>query len=252
MHLQCEEKYMWAVLSDIHGNLEALDAVLADIAKHPVSSIYCLGDIVGYGPNPIECLEKAMNWNVVLLGNHDNAAIGDPVHFSEYPKRAIHWTQSVLESNSRDDLWEYLDNRPRLHREREFVFVHGSPRNPVNEYVFPEDIECDPESNIAPRDRRYSPSSPRCNVPGIFTESLQFIRPEDVNSSYILNGRKALVNVGSVGQPRDGNWRTCYALVAGTDITFRRVEYDIERTIAKIYDTPELADFSGDRLREGQ
>ncbi len=130
--------------------------------------------------------------------------------------------------------------------------MHGSPRNPVNEYVFPEDIyNAEKMESIFGLVEQYCFQG-HTHVPGIFTESLQFIRPEDVNSSYILNGRKALVNVGSVGQPRDGNWRTCYALVAGTDITFRRVEYDIERTIAKIYDTPELADFSGDRLREGQ
>jgi predicted phosphodiesterase len=66
---------MFAVLSDIHANIEALSAVLADIARHPVSAIYCLGDIVGYGPDPVACLERAMTWNVTILGNFDHACL---------------------------------------------------------------------------------------------------------------------------------------------------------------------------------
>jgi len=68
---------VWAVLSDIHGNLEALDAVLADIAKYTVSHVFCLGDLVGYGPNPIGCIERAMGWDVVLLGDHDQGVMFD-------------------------------------------------------------------------------------------------------------------------------------------------------------------------------
>jgi diadenosine tetraphosphatase ApaH/serine/threonine PP2A family protein phosphatase len=90
------------------------------------------------------------------------------------------------------------------------------------------------------------------HVPGVFTENLQFLSPEDVGGSYKLDGRKTLCNVGSVGQPRDGNWRACYITLADETITFRRVEYDVEKTVKKIYDIPDLENFLGDRLREGR
>src|SRR5688500_11938386 len=106
---------MWAVLSDIHGNLEALEAVLADIAKHPVSRVLCLGDVVGYGPSPIECLERARNWDLVILGNHDQATLFDPEGFSANAQAAILWTRTVLDWGKRSDLWDFLAERPRSH-----------------------------------------------------------------------------------------------------------------------------------------
>ena len=129
---------MWAVLSDIHANLEALDAVLADVAKHRVSHIFCLGDILGYGPDPIACLERAMACDVTILGNHDQAVMFDPDGFSVNAERAVFWQRSVLEASRRSDLWEYLSARPRTHKHSDFLFVHGSARGPLNEYVFPE------------------------------------------------------------------------------------------------------------------
>jgi diadenosine tetraphosphatase ApaH/serine/threonine PP2A family protein phosphatase len=90
------------------------------------------------------------------------------------------------------------------------------------------------------------------HVPGVFTEDLQFLSPEEVDPCYRLDGRKTLMNVGSVGQPRDGDWRACYALLDGDTVRFRRVEYDIEATIRKIRDIDDLDDLLGDRLREGR
>ena len=90
------------------------------------------------------------------------------------------------------------------------------------------------------------------HVPGIFTESMQFLTPDDVNLAYRLDGRKTLCNVGSVGQPRDLDPRACYVLYDGDTIKYRRVEYDFEQTIRKIYDIPDLDNFLGDRLREGR
>ena len=90
------------------------------------------------------------------------------------------------------------------------------------------------------------------HVPGIFTESLQFLSPEEFDYVYRLDGRKTLCNVGSVGQPRDGDWRACYVLLDDNVIRYRRVEYDIETTIKKVYAVPELDNFLGDRLRDGR
>ena len=136
---------MKAIISDIHSNLEALQAVLDDIASQKVAEIYCLGDVVGYGPNPRECVDLIMKCKVVLLGNHDQGAMFDPEGFNPPAERAIFWTRSQLEAavdtrQDRERRWEFLSERPRTHRENGFLFVHGSARNPLNEYVFPEDI----------------------------------------------------------------------------------------------------------------
>jgi diadenosine tetraphosphatase ApaH/serine/threonine PP2A family protein phosphatase len=251
---------MWAVLSDIHGNLEALEAVLADIAKHPVSRVVCLGDVVGYGPSPIECLERAGKWDLVLLGNHDQAVLLDPEGFSANAQAAILWTRTVLDWGKRTDLWDYLAERPRSHVDGEFLFVHGTPRDTLNEYLFPEDVHNRKKMNqLGSLMKRYCFNG-HSHVPGVYVEpggdgsgEWKYTAPTALRgNSYRLDERKTVINVGSVGQPRDGDWRASYALVNGLDITFRRVEYDVDATVKKIHDIPELADFLGDRLREGR
>jgi predicted phosphodiesterase len=246
-----------AIISDIHSNLEALQAVLADIEKQNVREVYCLGDIVGYGPNPRECVDLVMQCPVVLLGNHDQGAMFDPEGFNPSAERAIFWTRAQLEvpgesRERKERRWEFLAERPRIHREDGFLYVHGSARNPINEYVFPEDIY-----NQRKMERIFALVERYCfqghtHVPGIFTENLQFHSPDEIDYAYRLDGRKTLCNVGSVGQPRDGDWRACYVMLDGEAIQYRRVEYDIDSTVRKIYDIPDLENFLGDRLRDGR
>jgi len=246
-----------AIISDIHSNLEALQAVLEDIKKQNVEELYCLGDIVGYGPNPRECVDLVMSAKIVLLGNHDQGAMFDPEGFNPPAEKAIFWTRQQLEAPGdnraqKEKRWEFLAERPRSHRENGFLFVHGSARNPLNEYVFPEDIY-----NQRKMERIFALVERYCfqghtHVPGVFTESLQFHSPEEIDYAYKLDGRKTLCNVGSVGQPRDGDWRACYVLLDNDTIRFRRVEYDIETTVKKIYAVPDLENFLGDRLRDGR
>jgi predicted phosphodiesterase len=246
-----------AIISDIHSNLEALQAVLADIKAQGIEQIFCLGDVVGYGPNPRECVDLVMSSKLVLLGNHDQGAMFDPEGFNPSAERAIFWTRQQLEQadggrQQKERRWEFLAERPRQHREDSFLFVHGSARNPLNEYVFPEDIY-----NQRKMERIFALVEKYCfqghtHVPGIFTENLQFHSPEDIDYEYKLDGRKTLCNVGAVGQPRDGDWRACYVLLDDETIRFRRVEYDVESTIKKIYAVPDLENFLGDRLREGR
>ncbi len=259
---------MKAIISDIHSNLEALQAVLRDIEKHHVTDIYCLGDVVGYGPNPRECVDLVMKCKVVLLGNHDQGAMFDPEGFNPPAERAIFWTREQLEAPgesrpTRERRWEFLAERPRSFKENckdienGFLFVHGSARNPLNEYVFPEDIY-----NQRKMERIFALVPRYCfqghtHVPGIFVEQAPddlytFNSPEEIDFTYRLDGRKTLCNVGSVGQPRDGDWRACYILLSDDTIQYRRVEYDIETTIRKIYAIPELENFLGDRLRDGR
>lgn len=246
-----------AILSDIHGNLEAFDAVLADIAELGISSIYCLGDIVGYGPNPRECVDRVMAFELCVLGNHDQGALFDPEGFSSGAERAIFWTRDQLEGATENPeaarkRWEFLCNLPRQVREDKLLFVHGSARNPLNEYVFPEDIY-----NPRKLNRIFSFIDGACfqghtHVPGIFTADCRFLVPSDIGNQFVLNGSPSMINVGSVGQPRDGNPLASYVVLDDNVVTFRRVPYDIETTVQKIYTIPELDDFLGDRLREGR
>lgn len=268
-----------ALISDIHGNMEALETVLEDIRSQDVDEIYCLGDIIGYGPNPRECIDLVMeNATVTLLGNHDQGAMYDPEGFNYGAEKAIFWTREQLEAPydraANNRRWEFLNELPRSYRLGPFLFVHGSPRNPLSEYVFPEDIY-----NHRKMERLFQLIERFCfqghtHVPGIFTESYQFYGPDEIDFEYTLGDAKVMVNVGSVGQPRDGDPRACYVipddgvppgtpdasteetgklpLVGPVRLTYRRVPYDFETTIRKIYDIPELEKFLGDRLRQGR
>ena len=247
-----------AVISDIHGNLEALQGVLAHIADQNVDEIFCLGDIIGYGPNPCECLDLVIeNCRACLLGNHDQGAMFDPEGFNTGAERAIFWTRDQLENStgSREQIdrrWDFLGTLPRVHRDDPWLYVHGSPRNPVNEYVFPEDTY-----NQKKMEKLFGLITRGCfqghtHVPGIFLESLEFITPEQTHHVFDIREEKFMINVGSVGQPRDGDSRSCYIIQEDNKITFNRVEYDFSVTADKIYDTPDLDNFLGDRIKEGR
>ena len=132
------------------------------------------------------------------------------------------------------------------------MFVHGSVRNPINEYVFPEDVY-----NRRKMEKLFSMIQRTCfqghtHVPGVFTSEMKFLRPDEISYRYRLTDDKVMVNVGSVGQPRDGDWRSCYVILEEPNVTFRRVEYDVDKTAQRIYDIPELDRFLGDRLRDGR
>ena len=251
-----------ALISDVHGNHEALQAVLADIASVGVDEINCLGDIIGYGPNPCECLDQVIKQcRVTILGNHDQAAMFDPDGFNPLALAAAYWTRDRLDrglgvSDNPDSRWEFLGELPRTHTENGILFVHGSPREPTNEYVFPEDIYDQRKmTEFFNRIERYCFQG-HTHIPGIFTESGEFIAPEDCDFEFPLGDDKVMVNVGSVGQPRDTDWRACYAIYDDEpdrrQVTFRRVEYALEETVQKIYAIPELNNSLGDRLRSGR
>jgi len=247
-----------AIISDIHGNLEALQAVLNHIAEQKIDEIYCLGDVIGYGPNPCECLDLVIeSCRLCLLGNHDQGAMFDPEGFNSGAERAIFWTRDQLENSrdSRDKIdprWDFLGTLPRVQREDPWLYVHGSPRNPVNEYVFPEDIY-----NQKKMEKLFGLITTGCfqghtHVPGIFLESLEFITPEQINHVFEIKDEKFMINVGSVGQPRDGDRRSCYIVQEDSTITFHRVDYEVDKTAEKIYQTAELDNFLGDRIKEGR
>ena len=245
-----------AIISDVHGNLEALRAVLDDIQEQKVDQVYCLGDIIGYGPNPCECIDVVMDFSVCILGNHDHGALFDPEGFSSGAERAIFWTRQQLEAETGEQQrlrrWDFLCELQRNHREGELLFVHGSARSPLNEYVFPEDIyNTQKITKIFQLIQRYCFQG-HTHVPGVFTSSNQFFSPGDLENRYRLGEEKVMVNVGSVGQPRDGDPRSCYITLEDQRVEFHRVDYPMQTTAEKIYQIPDLDDSLGERLLAGR
>lgn len=248
-----------ALISDIHGNLEALQAVMADIGTQGIDEIICLGDVVGYGPNPNECLDiVSRKAKLTILGNHDQAALFDPDGFNPVALRAIYWTRDQLDSGSTQVVnrrWDFLSELPRSHQQDKFLFVHGSPRDTTNEYVFPETIyDKNKMESMFQKVPQYCFQG-HTHMPGVFTPDLEFFNPAKCNGSFPLGKEKLMINVGSVGQPRDEDNRACYAILdhAAKKVLFRRVPYDFEATIKKIYAAgDDLDNMLGDRLRTGR
>lgn len=253
-----------AIISDIHGNLEALTAVLADIDQQQVDAVYCLGDVVGYGPNPCECLTLVRErCQKVILGNHDQAVLFDPEGFNVGAERAIRWTREQLERhdqrarNPDDNLNDFLGELPRSFHEDDILFVHGSARRPLDEYVFPEDVY-----NPLKLKHIFELVTRLCfqghtHVPGVFTVAPEFVAaavgPGTSEVRMVLPTTKAMINVGSVGQPRDNDPRSCYVIVEDfATVRYRRIPYAAEITCAKIHGIADLDNFLGDRLLLGR
>jgi predicted phosphodiesterase len=246
-----------AILSDIHGNLPALQSVLKDVATRECDKIYCLGDVIGYGPQPNECLAEVKKLDGCVLGNHDYGALIDPEGFSTAAEQAIFWTRNAIETQGttgeiRDRL-NYLLKLPRFLREENAIFVHGSVRNPLNEYVFPEDVH-----NRRKMEKLFSMIPNICfqghtHVPGVFSNEMEFIYQADITGGKRLSeSERYMVNVGSVGQPRDGDWRSCYVVYDHPTVYFYRVEYDVDSVAKRIAEIPELDNFLGERLLDGR
>jgi predicted phosphodiesterase len=220
-----------AVLSDIHANLAALEAVRADLP--PVDQVWVLGDIVGYGPQPNEVIATLQQMGArSVLGNHDGAAIGtvDAAHFNPDARRAIEWTAGVVDDNSR----AYLAALPEVRRDGELTGVHGSPRDPIWEYITSPGIAA---ANFAHFDTRLCLFG-HTHLPVAFRLVDGGIEPTVglPGDRVALDGERALLNPGSVGQPRDGLPDASYAILelddsgAGGAISFHRVRYDVDRT----------------------
>ena len=258
---------MFAVLSDIHSNIEALTVVLADIEKRGIKTIYCLGDVIGYGPNPKECLDLIFDKaELCVLGNHDYAAFYEPTNFNYGAEQATFWTRDTLEAEkdkaARDARWDFLGKLPMrqtLELELGAVattidFVHASPRKPINEYIFPDDVYTNPVKVRLMFERvKHVCFVGHTHLPGVFLDEPDFYLPEELGDCYpIIEDEKAIINIGSVGQPRDKDNRASYVFVDENEVNFVRLEYDIEATIKKIKATDRLDNFNAERLRDGK
>lgn len=249
-----------ALISDIHGNLDALRVVIDDIDRREIDHIACLGDIIGYGPNPLECLDVVIErceW--ALLGNHDFAVLYEPTSFNTSAEASAFWTRRRFELEpdveKRRKRWEYLGSLEIRHFALDGLCVHASPRRPINEYIFPDDVITAPTKMNQIFDR----FDKRCfvghtHVTGVFTNEPDFYPPPDLeDNTYRFNDDdKCIVNPGSVGQPRDRDPRASYAIVHDDRVEFVRLDYDIQAVIDKIKQEPDLNDFLGLRLAEGR
>jgi len=253
---------MIALISDIHSNIEALTAVLDDIRQKDIEKIVCLGDVVGYGPNPEETADLIRdNCNICLKGNHDEAVTeGKADDFRPQARSAAVWTQKILKPNSNDsdpikvERWEWLSNLPELVQDdNNCTYVHGSPRLPTKEYIFPKDAQ-----NFAKMNGLFKDIDSKIifgghsHIPGVWTSRGEFYSPDDLCSIYMLNDVQIYVNVGSVGQPRDNNVEASYVTFDSDTIVFRRVPYNYEATAEKILSITELDDFFAKRLSIGR
>lgn len=247
-----------AIISDIHGNLPALVAVVADAKRAGVTRFWCLGDIVGYGAQPLECIDIVRELSeAVIRGNHEQAVIERPYGFNPLASAAIFWTQAQLANGHAESL-EYLRSLGEQVLTEHAVLYHGSPSFPLDEYLFREDT-----LDYLPRSRDFSPKLTRCfnridrpcfvghtHVPGVIDSQFSWVDPVEAGGRYDTEGKPCIVNVGSVGQPRDGDRRASYGLFDGTTVTFRRVDYDVEAAAEAIFAEDALPDMLGQRLLE--
>lgn len=258
---------MFAVISDIHSNIEALTTVLADIEDRGIKTIYCLGDVVGYGPNPRECLDliiEKTKWCV--LGNHDYAIFYEPTNFNYGAEQASFWTRFSLEAEKqaavRNKRWSFLGELPMRRTLNAKIgdnsatvdFVHASPRRPINEYIFPDDVYSNPvKVSILFERVKHVCFVGHTHLPGVFLDEPDFYMPEELGDVYpIVDDEKAIINIGSVGQPRDKDNRASYVYVEDNVVNFVRLKYDFETTAKKIIAIDDLDNFQAERLRDGR
>jgi len=253
-----------AIISDIHSNLEALTAVLEHIESKGASEVLCLGDVVGYGPDPEACIDLIQDrCRFCLSGNHDWATLTTPEHFNPLAVEAIEFTRKRLEpgrvrlpwEGRKRARWQFLQELPSRKRETDILYVHGSPRDDRNEYILETDIVY---GNIEKIDEIFD-MTPRLlfvghsHVPGIITLEFEFHHPPEFKYTIEFDPyQKYLVNVGSVGQPRDGDNRACYVLLEGNTLTYHRIAYDYRTTMRKMARIGEISREAAVRLEMGR
>jgi len=265
---------MIALVSDIHANKAALFSVFDDIEQRSPDRILCLGDIVGYGPDPEVSVDMIMDHaDVTLKGNHDWALIHGPIGFNKLAADIIHITKDMLKPQESPGLsgirkiseicrqfldglksepkclssqktnktrWHFIENLKESYEENDVLFVHGSPVDPIFDYVFPDKVQYlwQPGNveEIFKKTKRLLFVG-HTHIPCVIDDRLHCWYPSDDEPVFTIDpDKKYLINTGSVGQPRDGDSRASYALFdeQKNTVTWRRVPYNIDETAAGI------------------
>ena len=238
----------YGIISDIHGNLEALETVQKALSGEKVDKVLCVGDMVGYGADPAECIKqtKALS-EVIVCGNHDAATAGvkSMAFFNEAARNAVIWTQKNLSDKDKD----FLKSLDLVYKNEHLTLVHGTLQEPGEfHYMFDKGV-ADATFKLMETPVTFVGPS---HVPGIFSKkkgSLNYFYKEKVKLS---RGESLIINVGSVGQPRDGDPRLCYSVYDTSKnlIELKRLSYDIKKAQRKILDA-RIPTFLAYRLSEG-
>ncbi len=244
-----------ALISDVHANLTALEAVMEDIGKYDPEEIICLGDTVGYGPQPAECLAIVRDrCTSVLMGNHEHAVLHGAEQFTPLAQVAIDWTANVLHNS---DTLDYLSSLSCERDRNNLKFVHGSIRNPLLDYVREADSPWaffHLVRTLQDEFKNFNICFVGHNHRAFLGTEVGYIFPHDgapvSKTTFHIGGEKAYVSIGSVGQPRDGDWRASWVMFDGENVRFHRVDYDREKTISRIHKAG-LPEFLAERLRFG-
>lgn len=275
-----------ALISDLHANIPALETAVADARERGVQRFVCLGDVVGYGAQPLECLDEVMKLctaesrfgglepGLCLQGNHEYALLASAEDFNDKARAAIEWTREAIgaggDRGQAHAYWDFLGSLEPALDDGIAMYAHGSPRDPVREYLLPRDArDTDKMGALFGHMKVTWPEARVCfvghsHVPGLFYEDGRYYRPRDTEGPYALfeggeddesgaeSDGRVICNVGSVGQPRDGDPRLSYALFDGSAVTFVRLDYDIATAQAAIRSVPELPDYLAERLEQGR
>ncbi len=222
----------YAVISDVHANLEALEEVLGDIENRKIKNIIFLGDAVGYGPNPNECVEMLQNsCKIMLAGNHDCAVTGitKTDYFNDFARMAIEWTAAVMTEKNKNS----LKKMPLLKvMKKENIFlVHSTPKEPDKWHYLLS--LWDAETNF----RHFEEKTcflGHSHYPFIIERLPSGEMLTHKNVAGLGKTERYIINAGSVGQPRDGDPRACYAVASEERVEFVKIKYDIEKTQQKM------------------
>ena len=235
-----------AILGDIHGNLEALQTVLEDVDKQKPDKIYSVGDLVGYGADPSACIALIRKRSIpAIKGNQDVALLDDEIleQFNQYAKASIYWTRGALSSEEK----EYLRDLPEGIPEDGFEIAHGMPGDTFRYLMKIEDAKKAFSLSDAPA---IFIGHTHCPVSFLDTDPIEYVKETEFT---VPEGRRCIVNVGSVGQPRDKDPRAAYCMydTESKKVEIIRVEYDNETACQKIIDAG-LPKILGERLIEGK
>ncbi|MCA9730812.1 MAG: metallophosphoesterase family protein [Deferribacteres bacterium] len=240
----------YGLISDIHANLEALEAVLSELEKAKVDDILCLGDLIGYGPDPDKCVELVRtNTKYTIAGNHDHAILGliDTRFFNDFAKKSVEWTKVQLSQTS----LEFLHTLPLVAKEENFTLVHASPARPEAwNYILSVDDASDNFNYIQGICCFVGHSHVPIILEKNYDETVSVIRKFELE---LQKDKQYIINIGSVGQPRDLDPRAAYAIfdTSVCEFELKRVRYDMSKTQKKIIERG-LPVYLAERLSTGQ
>lgn len=239
-----------ALLACVHSNLEALEAALADLDRRGISTSYCLGDVIGYGPDPAACIDLIRERCVLTIRGHHEVALLEGLEQFQgtHAGMSIVWTRELLAGPEHAERRDFLWRLPKHGHLGAALLLHGTPDD-VGGYVHQEDTP-------AALFRSFGEGlafAGHTHQPCVYEDDLRGgVTPSEIGHRWSPTaGRRAFVNVGSVGQPRDEDPRACYATFDGATVEWHRVPYDVERTRAKCQRVG-LPSTCGDRLVHGR